>query len=220
MKRGRGVPLLLQVVLILLCLTFLGQALVYAQGQDRSISKTGPATATNHVPFDYTLVLTLPPGLNTGFVFTETLTVGGSGGTISYEVLECPFSPCPPNPIGDISELSESPITGTIPVGNAQPIMFAFLNGNGVITSTITTTHVVLVRVTPNFSTGGVITNTVTLPPDSNPSNNSAGVVTNIGQPMPVSPVSAPALRDWGMLIMVVMFGGTAFYFMRRRKSV
>ncbi len=215
MKRGRRVPHLLQVVLIFLCLTFLDRALVYAQAQDRAISKTGPTTAANNVPFDYTILLTRPPGISIPFVFTDTLAVGGSGGTIGYELLECPLPPCPPNPIGDIPILSESPISGTLPVGGTQAIQFTF---SSAMTTTLTTTYVVLMRVTPNFSAGGVITNTVTLPPDSNPSNNSAVVVTQVGQLLSKT-AAIPTLRDWGMVIMVVLFGGTALYFMKRRKS-
>ena len=220
MRRRRRLLRFLEVVLILLCLTFFDRALVYAQGLDRSISKTGPTTATNNAPFDYTIVLTLLPGFHPGFVFTDTLAVGGSGGTIGYEVFECPLPPCPPNPPGDIPIISESPITGTIPVGSWQSLDFTFAP-NITETITVTTTYVVLVRVTPNFSPDGVITNTVTLPPDSNPSNNTAEVVTRIGQQLPVPPsVALPTLTEWGMLVMVVIFGGTAFYFMRRRQPI
>ncbi len=218
MKRGRKVALFLQVILILLCLSFLDRALVCAQVQDRAISKTGPTTATNNVPFDYTITLTLPPFYRSPFVFTDTLAVGGPGGTIGYEVLECPLPPCPPNPTGDIPSLSSSPVTGTMSVGSTQPIQFSF---SGIVTTSLTTTYVVLMRVTPNFPAGGTITNTVTLPPDSNPSNNSAVVVTSIAGQLPVLPsASVPTLTEWGMLVMVVIFGGTTFYFVRRRQSV
>ena len=214
MKRGRR-ALLLLVGLIFLCLIFLDRALVYAQVPDRAISKTGPATATNNVPFDYTITLTIPPFAGIPFVFTDTLAVGGPGGTIGYELLECPLPPCPPNPTGDIPILSESPITGTLPVGGTQAIQFTV---SGAMTTTLTTTYLVLMRVTPNFTAGGVITNTVTLPPDSNPSNDSAVVVTQVGQLLSET-AAIPTLRDWGMVIMVVLFGGTALYFMKRRKS-
>jgi hypothetical protein len=217
MRRGRKVLFFLEVVLIL-CLVLDGTP-VRAQGLDRSITTMGPATAVNQVPITYTITLTLPPGAYPGFVYTDALAVGGSGGTIGFEVFECPFSPCPPNPTGDIPGLSANPYTMTIPVGIGQAIPITFT----VVTTTLTLTdtRVVLVRVTPNFTPDGVITSTVTLPPDSNPSNNSSQVGTRVGQPLPVPPsINVPTLRDWGMLAMVLIFGGTAFYFMRKRKSI
>ncbi len=220
MKTLRCVRPFVPIVFILLWLVFIGNNSVHAQAIDRSVTKTGPTVATNNTPFTYTVTLVLPAGINPAFVLTDTLSVGGvAGGIISWEIFECPVPPCPPNPTGDIPNLSESPITGTIPVSGSQPIQINFLDQGGIVSSAVPISYVILLRATPHFNPNGVITNTITLPPDSNPLNDSASTRTEIGQP-PLPPASAvPILRDWGMVIMIMFFGGIAVYFMRRNKK-
>jgi|GEM_PF-7103910 hypothetical protein len=180
-----------------------------ANGIDRGVTMAGPNEAASQTPITYTINLTLPPATHPGFVFTDTLPGG-----IHFEIFECPNPPCPPNPLGDIPEASATPMTGTVPINQPYSALFAMWP-NGVITDTLTRTYTFLIRAVPFLSMPAVITNTVTLPSDSNPANNSAMVVTRLRQPVPTV---VPALRDWGMIVMICVLGVSAVHFLRRKK--
>jgi len=66
----------------------------------------------------------------------------------------------------------------------------------------------------------GVITNTATVGgnmPDPNPGNNIASLITIVLQQGPGGLISIPTMRDWGMLILIVLLGITSLYFLRLR---
>lgn len=185
---------------VFLFLTFSISPVILAQGVDLSVIKTSnPNPATIGNPITYTITISIPsPGV-AGAVVTDTLPSGLS----SFIVLpSLPFN-C-------------SPITGTVPITYTQMILCSLGN----ISSTITGTFPIRIVAIPAVT--GVITNTVTVgssnPPDPNPSNNSAITATRVGVPSEVNKV--PTLRDWGMVIMILIFGGTSLYFLRKKRIV
>ena len=185
---------------VFLFLTFSISPVILAQGVDLSVTNTSnPNPATIGNPLTYTITISIPsPGV-AGVVITDTLPSGLSSFTVLPSL---PFN-C-------------SPITGTVPITYTQMILCSFGN----ISPTIQGSFPIRIVAIPGVT--GVITNTVTVgsstPPDPNPSNNSAITATWVGFPFEVSKV--PALRDWGMVMMILIFGGTSIYFLRKKRMV
>jgi uncharacterized repeat protein (TIGR01451 family) len=185
---------------VFLFLTFSISPVILAQGVDLSVTKTSnPNPATIGNPLTYTITVSIPSPGAAGAVITDTLPSGLS----SFIVLpSLPFY-C-------------SPITGTVPITYTQMILCSLGN----ISSTITGTFPIRIVAIPGVT--GVITNTVTVgsstPPDPNPSNNSASAAIMVRFPFEVSKV--PTLRDWGMVIMILIFGGASIYLLRKKRMV
>jgi len=125
---------------------------------------------------------------------TETLTISNTGHiTVTWEMYE---QSC--RTPADIPWVSQDPMTGTIPPGDVYAVTVMF-DATGIrVTDTNIFTDTLCLRYNPDID----------IP-----------ISMTIRQP-PLHQTPVPTLRGWGMILMVVLLGVSAVFFVRKRRAV
>jgi len=127
---------------------------------------------------------------------TETLTISSTGHiTVTWEMNEHSCD----NPVY-IPWVSQDPMTGTMPPGDVNTVVVRFDATGVALTDTKVFTDILCVRYHGEIDVDIPISMTIRQ------------------QPLNQTPV--PTLRDWGMILMVVLLGISAVLFIRKRRAV